>query len=427
MLNAMKKLCLIFGTFFGVLLTTTFSLATEEPHIQRDPFARTELTSCTNAMRVRNPTYLGIEITPAENWQVELKELNITPSQSMPVEWFRPFNQPFADRQLYPISTVMTHKTTQPITFDVTGTITACSQGDCADYPLHLQKTLGHDQALIIPECDSIVQALVQTPVPMHMAKVEGWAIPNKKGDIQVTLVFQNASHVVQIYDQEKHPLDLAIQLQGKQAQFIWPQANQDVHFFAKTYYGYYDIQLSILPENTKIPLRADSVLLILQAAFLFFLFSAFPLFWARSTDTPYPLFLKQTKQAIYTILAAGILFACVLYFKGPLDLAYYPISKCWALVIMGIGALFVPAHLILAFLFTLLVPKPYLALLQTTRDQIIFSCCATLIGAGAFIIQLIWAKEIFQKLQGKDTLSYAWWCGKLPWLGLMIYLILYL
>jgi len=424
----MNKVHLILTFVLAMLFGGNLANAENNPpHVLRDQFGIVTLTSCTNALRMNEPTYLGLEITPAEDWQLTLQDLTVTTSNNTPVEWFTPFKQPLYKRLMYPISALVTNPTSDPITFTANGTIHGCFNGECQLYPFHVTKTLDAQPAWIIPECDSITHALTYTPIPMRMQQIKGWAIPNEQEDIQVTLIFQKNPKTIQIYDIHKNPLILDIQAKETQAQFLWPNPQEPIHFFVRTYYGYYEVDLPVSTKGTQIPMQARTILGVLYAVLLFVVFSAFPIFWVRSTDAPYAVFVKQTKQMIITLLCAGLILGLGIYYKGPFNLAFYPFAKGWTLIGMGLGLLFIPAHMLLPFLFTFLAPKPYLSCIQTLSEQLIFIGVSTCILCISFLLQLIWAKKIFHVLQDKKTVSYAWWCGRLPWLMSIIYFLLYL
>lgn len=393
---------------------------------QQFDFGTAELLSCSDALRYHTPMYLGIKITPKENWDVQLEDITLATSQPVPIDWFIPFEQPNQNHLLYPISAILTEKPKQPISFKATGNIKACTQGNCQSYPFSLNKILATGFAFILPECEEISQALSYTPIPMYMAKVKGWAIPHDDQHIQITLDFPHRPKTVQLYTQDKQPLPLDINIYEQRAQFLWPK-DKEINFFVRTYYAYYEIQLPILPIGTTIPMQRTIVWKIIQTVFLFFLLSAFPIFWSRSTDAPYKIFLKQTKQSLILIFLAGFILSLVVCFKGPLNLGFIPFNKFWTFITMGLGIIFIPAHILLPFLFTFLAPRPYLSFIQTTGEQLLFIILATLVMELTFTIQLIWAKKIHKKLQRKETTSYIWWCCRIPWLFLMLYLIFYL
>ena len=424
----MNKLCLYLFFIFCVLGSGSPSYAVDKPSTsQRNDFGIVEITSCTSALRTLAPTYMGIEITPAKDWKIQDVNFNLTTSQDLPIDWFTPFKQPFYDRIIYPISAIVAQKPTEPITFTATGTLTACFKEQCNPYTFTVAKTLGTDTPWIVPECDGLTQALAYTPIPMHMNQVKGWAIPNGDQNIVITLEFQHAPKTIQLYDSEKQPLTMDIQVQEKRAQFSWPYQSNDLHFFVRTYYGYYDITLPILPKDTHIPEKHSNLFDIFQAAFLFFLVSAFPIFLARSTDSPYKTFLKQTKQAFILTLLVGITLTIIVYTQGPINLIFYPFNKVWTLILMTAGILFIPAHVTLPFLFTFVAPRPYLNFLQTSFEQLSFIGFTTVMIAAAFLCQWIWAKKIFEKLQDKKTVSTIWWCARMAWIVFMLYLIIYL
>lgn len=424
MLKAMRKFFHLFLLVLGCLTVGRFALA--EDATPAFDFGGVELTSCTDNVRLRDPIYLGLEITPFENWKIQDVDMQVTTSQDVPIQWFTPFRQPFYERQIYPISAVLTHKLTEPLTIYASGSIIACTQENCKTYPFHLDKTLGTERIWIMPECDELSQAIATTPVPMYMDKVKGWAIPNGE-NIRVTLDFQKRPKTIQIYDAHKNPLAFDIQAQGNRVQFAWPLQDENLHFFVRTYYAYYEVELPVLQQGTKTPMPRGTLFGIIQAVFLFFFLSAFPIFWARSTDAPYQTFFKQAKQSVALIAATGLCLWGFIYIHGPINLAFYPFSKAWALGAMALGILFIPAHVLLPFLFTVLAPRPYLNSLTTSFEQLTFIGFATTLIALVFFIQCVWAKRIFHDLQDKKTTSLIWWCARLPWIFFLIYLMIYL
>ncbi len=423
----MKKFCkkwelLFWGLTIGIFLGKT----ADADFAQTTDFGALELISCTNNVRMREPIYLGVEITPADGWSIQDVEIQVTNSQNLPIDWFVPFKQPFSDRLIYPISTVMTHRTTKPLTIEANGLITACLQDQCAPYPFHLTKTLGVQMTWIMPECDGLSQALSYTPIPMYMNKVKGWAIPNDE-NISVTLAFPKAPKTIQLYDADKKPIATALQVKGNYVQFALPLQTENLHFFAKTYYAYYELELPLLPKTTKIPVSHTTWLHIIGTAFIFCLFSAFPIFWSRSTKAPYKIFRKQAKQAFILIMGAGLFLCLCVYFNGILSLAFNPFNKWGTLGLMALGSIFIPAHVLLPFVFTFLAPRPYLASLQSSFEQLTFIILSTILITIPFVFQWIWAKKVFQILQNKETSGSIWWCARIPWFFWIIYTLIYL
>ena len=424
----MKKICaLIIFICYAVLAQAQSDLVQKSPSLQQGPFGEVALLSCSNALRTHAPIYMGLEITPQPDWDIQLENLTLSTSENIPIDWFTPFTQPLIDRSVYPISAVLPHTPKEAITFTATGTIKACLHNDCATHPFTLSKTLGTELALILPECDGITRALTYTPVPMYMGKVKGWAVLDNDQNIRVTLDFQKFPKTIQIYDSNKQLLSLDIQSQQNRAQFLWPWKQEDLSFFVRTYYGYYEIKLPILPAGTRIPMPNSVILKILQTVILFFLLSAFPIFWARSTDTNRKIFLRQTKQSLCLVCLTGIILAAIVAIRGPLNLAFLPIGKSFALIGMALGLLFVPAHISMPFLFTLIAPRPYLAFIQTIPEQLLFILTTTFFIALTFVAQWIWSKKIFKILNSQEWGGCIWWCARLPWLAFIIYLIFYL
>jgi len=423
----MKRICIFFGLFFSLILSGINPVLAQGYFLQQDEFGTTELISCTDALRTRAPLYLGLEITPKENWQVQLENLTLSTSTPIPVNWFTPFEQPDMDHLVFPISAVLTEKPTESISFRAEGNIRACSQGNCTVYPFSLIKTLDTKRAFITADCERISHALTYTPIPAYMDKVKGWAIPQTDQSIQVTLDFPQAPRTIQVFTRDKQPLSLDILVNEKRVQFSWPTQDEDLNLFVRTYYGYYEIKLPILPKETTIPMQGITLWKILQVALLFFLLSAFPIFWARSTDVPHKTFLKQTKQTLFFILLLGIAISIAICIKGPLNLSFIHINKYWILILMALAVIFTPAHVCMPFLFTFLIPHPYLSFIQSTSEQLTFVILTTGITATTFALQWFWSKKIFKKLQAPETTSYIWWCCRIPWIFWMFYILLYL
>lgn len=415
-----------------VAFLLSFQAMAQDMDLQATPFGSAELITCTTAQRVNGPLYFGVRVVLDKGWHLDDPNLTVTTSDGTPAALFVPFQQPYAQIPIYPISAVLTHKPTGPITFHVSGNWHACNEQECVDVPIQLTKTLGTGIALLTPECSGITLALSNTPIPMYMNKVAGWAIRSANGDLDITLDFKQVPKILTIYDQNKQPLTLDIQNRNKRATFKLPSNNEEkIRLFARTYHHYYEISLPILPEGTKVPPPHINLLQIIQACIMLVLFSAVPIFWARTTDTTPFKFHTQTKQAIW-VAGAGIILSiafCIYeYFYGIFNPTTIPFSKNMTLALMGLGLLFIPASPLFIPLFLVITPRSYLSIFE--ESSILMHFCLLLgfwlLTIAAFTVQLVYEKPIFKQLQQKNV-SILWWCARLPWLGFMLYTFFYL
>ena len=131
--------------FYAWIAAVSPAFSAETSLTNRGDFGVIEMISCTDNLRTQSPTYLGLEITPAEDWIIQDVDLHLSTSQDTPMDWFIPFKQPFHDRLIYPISAVLTQKPTEAITFTASGFMTACKHDNCTQIPFTLHKTLGTD------------------------------------------------------------------------------------------------------------------------------------------------------------------------------------------------------------------------------------------------------------------------------------------
>ena len=422
----MKKFLILCALFFGMAFP---SQAKEMPlSRQETPFGQVHLISCTTALRTTGPIYLGVAVFPDPEWQV--KNINLTPaaSDNSPIQLFEPFEQSFETELVYPISAVLTKPSGNPVTFSVTGDITACNEEKCLTQPIHLVLTLAPQFALMTPKCGIITLALANTPIPMHMNALQGWAVREKSGQTHVTLDFERTPKTLKLYDSQKNPLDLNFFLHKKRLQFTWPTKENPIRFFVYTAHHYYAVELPILPPETAIPQFSSDIFWdALWAALAFLLLSALPIFWARITQVSPATFKKEAiEMAILAPYCALIMFF-VLYFWGALPLNLMLLPKWLTLSLMALGLIFIPAHSSVALLLTLLAPKPYLANLTTFCEQTTFLASAAILTFLVFALQIKWTKPIFNMLQTRKSTSYIWWIVRLPWVFLMIYTFIYL
>jgi len=223
-----------------------------------------------------------------------------------------------------------------------------------------------------------------------------------------------------------------------KRATFTLPNSlikdPNNLRFFARTYHHYYEIQPIQIPQNKPFPDVPLSKLQILQACFLFFLLSAAPIYWARVPVSSRTKFHTQTKKALILTALIGIIMlgSAILYEYQTNNLIPFlgmPIAKTYALILMSLGVLFIPASPLLIFVFLCITPKPFLDVLQTSHLLVIRTLpLLSFLGLTllAFGTQLIFEKSIFNLLTGKKA-SKIWWIIRLPWFALMLYLIYYL
>ena len=419
------------GILFSLIFLLVRPLAAQQiyPSHQATIFGKVNLISCTTALRKTGPIYLGVAFTPDPGWQLDQVDLSVHASDNTPVEIFTPFEQPYNPEIIYPISAVLLEKPNHPISFMVEGSVRACFHSACALTPIRLALTLEPKIAAITPECGALSLALANTPIPMHAKRVNGWAVPEQDG-VRITLDFPKIPRSLMIYDVNKNPLHLDIQTKAKRVSFLWPEPTGSfVHFYARTHYHYYSIDLNVLPPGTPVPPPPVSLFSIFQACLLFFLLSAAPIFWARTTIVSQKKFHSDTKQIMRLTVTVTVAMLILLYTRGLLPLTYVPLSKTNTLIAMGLGLLFVPASPLLVALFVFLTPKPYF--MPFVECNIITQVCIIMGCAGisllAFLIQLLYEKQIFRVLQGNKNISLIWWSCRLPWIGLMLYTYFYL
>ena len=428
-------------SFIFLLLATGAAAQDAPPSLQQTPFGDVELISCTTKLRVSGPLYLGVRALPKEGWQLETPNLKVTTSEPLPITLFTPFKQPYAQAPLYPISAVLTYKPTNPITFDVEGSWRACKEKQCITEPIRLSTSLDPGLALLTPECSPITLALSNTPVPMYSNKVKAYAQRDYQFNTEIALDFERPPRTLIVYDKNKEPLDLEIQIENKRATFILPKTQDANRFIVRTYYHYYEIEPYMMPDSMPIPEAPFPIFQILQACLLFFLLSAAPIYWARVPVSTRKKFQAQTKQMLILTAVLGTILLCgALFYEYQNDSVPYradklwafliqPIGKTWALILMILGILFIPASPLLTFLFLGITPRPYLAFLSTSGNILLrltplFSFITlTLI---AFWIQLLFQEKIFKLLNSKKA-SKIWWVARLPWFALIIYTLCYL
>ena len=419
--------------YFLNILLFCFTIVTSPLHAQemssqhQAPFGSVTLSSCTTGLRTQAPLYLGINIEKLNNWQIQSVDITPTANPKIPIALFTPFQQPYKHIQIYPISATLNHETKEPITFEAVGSITACQQKECIKEPIHLAMTLPPQKALITPECYGISLALANTPIPMYMNKITGWAIPQDDNNALVTLDFNKLPKTIQLYTQDQKPLSVNIQTDDKRVQFLWPITGSTINLYVRTYYHYYQVSLPLLPPDTPLPLAKDLDFNTLQAIFLFFLISALPIFWARTTEIDLRTFKKQAQQMIVFSILCGILGFILFYSTQNLNLAFYPFSKWITLMLMMLGLVLAPAHPAAALFFTFIAPKPYLAHITQPFNQTIFIGGSVVLIIILFTLQLIYSKQIYQKLHDKKSVSALWWAFRLPWIALMLYTLFYL
>ena len=408
------------------------------PVAQQTPFGEIQLISCTTDLRMNGPLYLGVRALTKQGWKLDSPQLEITTSEPIPTAFFTPFKQPYSQEPVYPISAVLTQKPTQPITFNANGTWRACKGEECVTESIHLYRTLGTDIALFTPECSAITLALSNTPIPMYSNLVNAYARHNDKNQVEITLDFQQVPRTVTIYDINKQPLTLDIYTDKKRVNFTLPdsfnESQNPLRFFVRTYYHYYEVEPTLIPQNDPVPDVPLSSLQILQACFLFFLLSAVPVYWARVPLDTRKKFHNTTKQTLIFMSSLGVLMLVLatLYeyqTHNLLHLLNMPITKTYALILMSLGIIFIPASPLSIFLFLFITPHPYLTDLQGNYNLLIklsplYSfVCLTLLSFG---IQFAFEKSIFKYLTGPNA-SKTWWVARLPWLALIIYTVFYL
>lgn len=428
----MKKMV---GFLIGLMMCATSLKAQQLPPdaTQETPFGKVQLVSCTTALRVTGPLYLGVRALSNDNWRLDEPQLTVTTSNNMPVILLSPFEQPYSDNPVYPISAVLTHKPTEPVTFTVSGSWRACNEQECLTYPIHLERTLAPGTALIAPECTGITLALSNTPIPMYMKQIKAHAKPD--GDnINVVLDFQQVPRTLTLYDAQKQQIQPEIEAHGKRATFMLPNSfasESKLHFFARTHYHFYEVVVPV--SNEPAPLPPVSIFQILQAGFLFFFLSAIPIYWARTTKTTQKKFHAQTKQTLW-LCAVGILICCgFLIYRYCVDssddiwtLITPNFSKTTLLIIMALALIFAPMSPILAFFFTFIAPHPYMIDQSGPLVEMMPLLFFFVLTACAFALQLLFEEKIFKELQ-KTHISKLWWCARLPWIGLMLYICFYL
>lgn len=409
--------------------------------IQQTPFGEVELISCTTDLRTNGPLYLGVRALPTDGWELNTPDLKVTSSENLPIALFTPFKQPYPQEPLYPISSVLAYKPTKPITFNVEGSWRACKDQQCITTPIRLSITLETALALLTPECSPITLALSNTPIPMHSNKVTAYAQQISNGDTKIVLDFHRHPRTLTVYDENKEPLDLNIEIKNKRATFILPKTQNATHFIGRTYHHYYEIEPEIIPTDRPIPTAPLSIFQILQACFLFFLLSAIPIYWARVPLSTHQKFRSQAKQMLILTIALGIIILCgTLLYAYQTDFVPAQINQFWqfliqpmdktkALILMILGILFIPASSIIALLFLFVTPRPYLAFLEASDNLFLklsplFSFVfLTLL---TFSIQLSFEQKIFKFLHSKQA-SKVWWVARLPWLALILYTFFYL
>jgi len=432
-----KKVFIFVLLLFGMGATAKGTV----PSVQQTPFGDVELISCTTDLRVSGPLYLGVRALPAEGWQLDVPDLKVTTSEPLPTALFTPFKQPYPQAPLYPISSVLTYKPTNPITFGVEGSWHACNEGQCVTEPIRLSLTLDTALALLTPECSPITLALSNTPVPMYSNKVAAYSQHDDHGNTQIVLDFERPPRTLVIYDKNKEPLDLDIRVENKRATFTMPSTQDANHFIVRTYYHYYEIEPNEIPNDMPIPEVPLSTFQILQACLLFFLLSAAPIYWARVPVSTRKKFRTQTKQMLILTAVLGTIMLCgTLLYEYQNDFVPHratqlwsffvqPIGKMWTVILMLLGILFIPASPLLTFLFLGVTPRPYLASLVASGNILLklaplFSF--VILTLLAFGIQLIFQEKIFKLLNSKKA-SQIWWVARLPWFALIIYTLCYL
>ena len=402
--------------------------AQDVPSATHTPFGDVQLLSCTTALRTKAPIYLGLHITPMEDWHIQSIDIQPSTSNAAPIQIFTPFSQPLANEVIYPISSILTQKPDSPVTFNIQGTITACHGPTCVTEQIRLAQILTQDWTFVTPDCAVITAALSHTALPMHMNTIKGWAIPTQKGTTEITVDLPTPPQVIQLYDFGKNPLNLPIRLNKKRLQFTWPTQDSLIQFYIQAHDHIYEVELPLLSEKATIPTRwLDLILTTFYASLCFLLLSALPIFWARITNVSIESFQRQAKQIIALIVGCGIgaLVSLVLWHNIPLSVL--PAPKICLIILMIMGFIFIPAHPLLAILLTFLAPKPYLTSIQTFSEQLCFSIFWSISASLAFIVQIIWAKPIFTALHNPKQISFIWWVARIPWLLLLVYTCFYL
>ncbi len=427
-----RKILFFLLTFF---LFGTQTLANEmDFSTQQTPFGEVQFISCTTDLRNSGPLYLGVRIIQNQEWQLDNPNLKITASEPLPATIFTPFKQPHPDAPIYPISVSLPQKATNPITFFAEGTWHACKGEECITEPIHLSLTLGTKLSFFTPACSHITLALSNTPIPMYSEKIKAYARKQQPDKVEILLDFEKVPRTLMIYDQNKEPLKLDIQIDKKRAKFVLPNTTDSIHFFVRTYYHYYDVQPIMLAPNEKFPDVSISLLQILQACFLFFILSAVPIYWTRVHLSSQKQFRIQAKRAFILTLFLGTLLisaaALYEYQTGNLiPLLIQPINAIFAIISMILGLIFVPSSSIFMFLFLIITPHPYLTILNSSSNillkltPLISFILLTLI---AFGIQFLFSKKFFKLLTGKNV-SKIWWVVRLPWFALILYTLFHL
>ena len=282
MLNSMRKF-LFYLTFLCCLFSLPTLAAEPSAAKQQTSFGSVELVSCTKGLRTNAPNYLAVAIFPDEEWHIQQAHFSPTTSDNSPIQLFTPFKQPFDTEFIYPISSSVLQKTETPTTFIVEGDVTACHENSCTTEPIRLSLTLQQTKIPIAtPDCSIISFALANTPIPMDMRTLKGWAIPLSNGKTQITLDFEKNPRTIQIYDSDKHPLSLEMHLHQKRVQILWPTQQKNIQFYARTKHHFYEIELPLLSPNTHIPQFSFALFWsVFVASFCFVLLSAFPIYWA--------------------------------------------------------------------------------------------------------------------------------------------------
>lgn len=414
---------------FLFLLCSTFTRAAVFKSANQPlSFGQAEFTSCTSALRTTAPVYLGLIIETQEDWII--KNVQITPkvSNNSPIAFLTPFQQTTPQLWIYPISAVISD-ISNPLTFNVAGNVTACQNEFCTTEPIDLNLTLSKDSLYILPTCTGISFALSNTPIPMYMNRLKAWAIRQSDTSAQVTIDFIQKPQTIQIYDSNKTPLTLDIQTDDKRIQFLYPVSSdqENISIFARTHHHYYDIQLPISPKETLLPPPDKFKIFPFLAAILFVLCSSLPIFWVRNTPISQKAFKSQTHLMIFILLFSAFIFLILLQTNPSLDFTFYPLSKWPTLLLMTLGLFLIPANPTVAFLFTLFVPKPYLADLITLNEKMAFLGIATYLSCLLFIPQLIWNTKIFKLLHKTKHTEAIWWAARVPWIILILYFSFYL
>lgn len=411
----------------SLLLCFTSAWAKQPDKVLPMPFQELHLLSCTTTLRQSNPLYLGVTAVPRKGWTLGKATLTATNSANIPIQVLSPFQQPYTTQTTLPISPFLAGKSVSSLTVFITGQWNACSDSGCINVPINLQKTLEKGMDFITPQCNNITVALGLTPIPMHATKIKGWAI--QQGDSAlITLDLEKTPKSALIYDQNKQPLSVDISLNNKRLQFQMPATNK-VQFYLQTYHHIYEIDLPLLPAGTSVPPAPLSWWDYLNALIGLCILSAFPIFWARSKEQTQKQFQKEAMKTAVLTLGMGVITICGLWLIPHLNICQIPFSKNITLILMALGLLIIPAHPVLAIIFSLIAPKPYLSFLSAEHllTTSLLILMATVITAGTFLVQYRYAKPIYKTLHHKKTESTIWWCARIPWILLMIYLVVYL